>query len=256
MQSVNLDKLVKSLNELLEVEAYQDFAFNGLQIDSGKRDIERIAFSVDSGLSVIKKAVASQADLLIVHHGLMWGSNYQPVTGTYGDKVRLLIEQGCSLYAAHLPLDGHAEHGNGSCLARFLDLKNVVPFFQYKGMPIGAKGNYNSPIPLSHIMEQACTIEGSIDPFLLPFGKSEVQTVGVVTGSGSDAIAECAREGIDLLISGESKQSAYHEAREHNMNVLFVGHYGSETFGPRSLQQTLEKDYDISTVFIEEPTGI
>lgn len=256
MQYVDLANLTKSLNELLRVQDYSDFAFNGLQVESGKTRIGRIAFAVDCGMSIIEKAVNEKADLLIVHHGLLWGNESRPITGIFGEKIRLLIKKQCSLYAAHLPLDGHPVHGNGACLARFLGLENIVPYFEYKGMPIGARGNFPRPLSLEKIVEKAAAITGAIDPFLLPFGKKEVKNVGIVTGSGSEVISSCKTSGIDLLISGESKQSAYHEAKEYEINALFVGHYGSETFGVRSLQQKLEKEHNISTVFIDEPTGI
>src|SRR5262245_25723963 len=111
-------------DSLLEVHSYQDSALNGLQVDSGRAEVSCVAFAVDAGQSVIEEAIQRGAELLVVHHGLYWGS-CEPVTGPIGRKIRTLISRGCSLYASHLPLDGNTEVGNGFELARYLGLEDI-----------------------------------------------------------------------------------------------------------------------------------
>jgi putative NIF3 family GTP cyclohydrolase 1 type 2 len=59
-----------------------------------------------------------------------------------------------------------------------------------------------------------------------------------------------------LLITGEPKQSAYHQAKEHQVSVLCVGHYASETFGVRALERVLRERFRVQTAWLSEPTGI
>lgn len=255
----DLYSLLELLEALLEPNRYQDLALNGLQVESGVSEIRKVACAVDSGLSVINRAIDENAQLLIVHHGLYWGEQ-MPIRGPFGKKVRALIEGGCSLYAAHLPLDGNVEVGNAFELARYLELDELAPFAEYKGNTIGAAG---VPAPrggargnLEYFMQQLSQLSPSQRLFVLPFGREEIRKVGIVTGSGTFAAHACAGAGIDLLISGEPKQEAYHLAKELGLNMIFAGHYDTETFGVKALARRIAPLCHVETLFIDEPTGI
>lgn len=251
-----LATVVRYLDSLLQPALFKaDSALNGLQVEARPSEVKKVAVAVDAGLSVIEKAVAQEADLLIVHHGLFWGACV-PITGTLSQKLELLLSRRCALYASHLPLDSHPEVGNGFELARLVGLSALEPFCQYKGVTIGARGRMPAPVPLQHFIDRCATLPGAITPLVLPFGAGMITRVGVATGSAAMAVPIAAEEGLDLLISGEPKQEVYHIARELKINALFCGHYATETVGVRALAHRLERDLDLSTVFIDEPTGI
>ena len=234
---------------------YEDASVNGLQVEASESDIKVVALAVDSGQSVIEKACSAEADLLIVHHGLLWGA-CEPVAGRYGKKIATLLSKKCSLYASHIPLDAHSEVGNNFEMARFFGLTDIQPYFTYRGKLIGAKGKLAKSANLDYFVERATTMVGKITPTILPFGKQRIESVGMVTGGGVGHLEEAAEAGLDLYITGEPKQSAYHLARELQINALFAGHYATETFGVRAVGRKLEKDLDLKIVFIDEPTGI
>ena len=74
---------------------------------------------------------------------------------------------------------------------------------------------------------------------------------------GAEALrADAEAAGIDLLITGEPKQSTYHLAKELGRSVICMGHYASETFGVRALERVLQNEFRVETVWISEPTGI
>ncbi len=250
-----LNSIVTYLDSLLKPGEFQDYGFNGLQLESPRSDIRKVAFAVDAGMSVIEEAVAQDAHLLIVHHGIMWGKP-EPICGPYGKKVELLLRSRCSLYASHLPLDAHSEVGNAFELGRFFELQNLESFFEHRGKTIGAKGRFSKARELAELIEKAKSMHGSSLPLALPFGKNFIENVGIVTGSGSEALEACARAGFDLLISGEPKHEAYHRAKELGINALFTGHYASETFGVNALSRRLKRDFDVEIIFIDEPSGI
>lgn len=252
-----LHSVVQFLDSLLEPKRYRDQSINGLQIESKNREIQKVVVAVDAGLSVIQEAVKQQADLLIVHHGLFWGS-MQPLTGALGQKVRLLMEHGCSLYASHLPLDGNMEVGNGVEIARFLGLEKITPFCEYEGRTVGAAGSAPKELNCSSISEFFASIPGASLPFYqLAFGDSErIARIAIVTGSGAFALPVAAAEGYDFFISGEPKQEVYHMAEELRMNALFIGHYASETFGVRAVGERIKKTLELEVSFVDIPTGI
>jgi len=257
MSGIMLHELVQFLDSELQASQFADIALNGLQIESPKRQVSKVAFAVDSGLSVIEAAVASNADLLVVHHGIFWGK-VEPLVGPLAKKVALCLTNGLSLYASHLPLDGHPVLGNAAQIATaVLEAHEVAADFEHHGSPVGVVASLKNPVPLEQIAQRLSSCDGATtSPLVLPFGKKSISKVGIVTGSGSSMIPTVARRGIDLLISGEPKQEAYHLARELECSVIFMGHYASETFGVRALQRVLETRFGVETQWISEPTGI
>lgn len=250
----SLKTLVDFFDKLLQPQNYSDSAHNGLQVEASS-EVKTVAFAVDAGLSVIQKAIEANAGLLVVHHGIYWGRE-TPCTGTFGKKLSLLLKNHCSLYASHLPLDGNLEVGNGAELARFLELEQIEGFCEYKGATIGAKGRYTKSRSLDFFREKAAQMVGCSSPLVLPFGPDKISKVGIVTGSGSEALALSVRQGLDLLVSGEPKHQIYHECKELGTNAIFLGHYASETFGVRALMPKIQKIFGLPTVFIDEPSGI
>lgn len=257
MSGLMLSELVQFLDSELQTARFSDIALNGLQVESPRSEVTQVAFAVDSGLSVIEAAVASDADLLIVHHGLFWDT-VEPLVGPLAKKAALCLKNGLSLYASHLPLDGHPVLGNAAQIATsVLEAHEVAADFEHHGSPVGVVATLKNPMPLEQIAHRLGSCDGvTAPPLLLPFGKKSISTVGIVTGSGSAMIPSVARRGIDLLISGEPKQAAYHLARELECSVIFMGHYASETFGVRALQRVLETRFGVKTYWISQPTGI
>jgi dinuclear metal center YbgI/SA1388 family protein len=253
----SVSEIATFLNNELQIARYSDIALNGVQLQSFQESVTTVAFSVDSGLSVIEQAVACNAQLLVVHHGVFWGK-VEPLVGPWAKKATLCLTRGLSLYAAHLPLDGHPVHGNAAQIATtVLNALEVAPDFDYNGAPIGALARLRSPMGLESIASLLASCDGvTSKPLVLPFGRSRVETVGIVTGSGTSMIPTIAKRRIDLLITGEPKQEAYHLARELECSVVFMGHYASETFGVKALQRVLESRFGVKTVWISQPTGI
>jgi dinuclear metal center YbgI/SA1388 family protein len=253
---VDLATIVNYLDSELENKRYHDSAINGLQVEVSGFPVEKVALAVDSGLSIIEKAIESKSQLLIVHHGLFWHGLKAGIVGTLSKKIGLLFEGKCALYASHLPLDGNKAVGNGFELARYLALEDLKSHFEVDGMPIGVMAQCKSPTRLEDFVEKLARVAGATDPLVLPFGEKEVKMIAIVTGSGSSAIEEASRAGADLLISGEPKQEVYHQARELGINAIFFGHYASETFGVKAIGRALKSKFALDITFIHEGTGI
>ncbi len=257
IKKIPLHSIVDYLNLNLSISKFPDIALNGLQIESRNKDISKIAFSVDAGLSVMQAAINQGADLLITHHGILWGKQ-EALIGPLATKVDLCLRSELSLYSAHLPLDGHPTLGNAAQLAsQELECSEINIDFSHQGAPLGVVAQLRVSTPLTQIASKLARCEGALTPpLILPFGAKDIKSVGIVTGSGSAFIPEAARKGVDLFISGEPKQEAYHLSKELSLSSLFIGHYASEIFGVRALQRVLEERFGVETVWISEPTGI
>ncbi len=250
---MNRDELVAFLDEYLQVSAYPDKSSNGLQVE-GKEEVDRVAFAVDTTLRTIERAVNGKADMLVVHHGMIWGGlNY--ITGIHYKRLKALIENGLNLYAAHLPLDAHPEVGNNVGLLKLLDLEPKGPFGEYKGLSIGFYGEFEEPQPIEKIAQ---IIAEKLDTTVrtYEFGKRVIKTVGAISGAGAFALEEAHRKGIDLLITGEFGHADYLTALDLPQSVLVAGHYKTETLGVKALMELIRERFGLSVFFIDEPTGL
>jgi dinuclear metal center YbgI/SA1388 family protein len=254
---MDLTELCTRLDERLRTDAYADLdaSANGLQVGPRETKIERAAFAVDGAVATIEEAAALDADLLVVHHGLSWGG-FERVTGRQYERIAPLIENNIALYVSHLPLDGHQELGNAAGLADLLDLHACEPFGTLGDEHIGQRGQLSEPLSVEELGETLATLDNQgqiVQTF--PFGPDTIEDVAIVTGSGVDWLDEARAVGVDALITGEGKQKVYHEAREAGINVFLAGHYATETFGVRALQEMVD-EWGIETEFVDHPTGM
>jgi dinuclear metal center YbgI/SA1388 family protein len=251
----NLSDILNFFEAELESTKFKDASLNGLQVE-GKARVRKIAASVDCGLSVVQKASAINADLLLVHHGLFWGQ-VLAVQGAHKNVVKSLLESEISLVAQHLPLDASPEYGNNYSLARILELKNLQPSAEYHGQTIGCLGENSGGSSLKEIVDKLhSSLDGCEDIKTLSFGPSSPQRVCIVSGSAADQLYRFAEEGFDTFITGEPKQFAYHYCKDNKLNAIFAGHYATETAGVKNLAKAAAKKFSIEWEFIDEPTGI
>jgi len=58
------------------------------------------------------------------------------------------------------------------------------------------------------------------------------------------------------FVTGEGAHHTYFEAEERGLNVLYAGHYATETLGVTALAAHLAERFELETFFIEHPTGL
>ena len=132
-----LKEVVDFLDNELGIKDVEDRSNNGLQV-SGNKEVKRIAFAVDACLEVFEKA--KEFDMIIVHHGISWDDSLKYLTGINYLRVKFLIDNNISLYAAHLPLDKHKVYGNNAQFCKIFGFSNVKEFGDYNGQVIGFLG--------------------------------------------------------------------------------------------------------------------
>ena len=241
------------LDELLGVPDFPDYppARNGLQVE-GAGPIRRVAAAVDAGEATVGAAVGMGADLLLVHHGLFWAGS-APIAGRLYRKVAPLIRSGTALYSAHLPLDAHPEVGNAAVLTRALGLEPGEGFGTFEGVTVGFRTETDQG--RDELREQVSDlVQGPVR--LIPGGPERVRRLGVVTGGGGSFIREAADQGLDTLLSGEGPHHTYLDAMELGVNVLYAGHYATETWGVRAVADRLEAEFGLPWDFLDFPTGL
>lgn len=249
-----LSDLTTYLNTELRIAEIADYgpALNGLQMQNAKGEVTKVVAAVDACLPTIRKAIALRADLLIVHHGLFW-SGLQPVTNSVFEKHRLCIENNLAVYSAHLPLDAHPTLGNNAVLMQALGLVPTGTFHPYKGTDIGLRAE--TELLRDELVSRLKTATGAA-VHVCPGGPATVRRVGLVTGGAGSEVAAAAALGIDTFITGEGPHWSYTLAEELGINLIYAGHYATETFGVKALAEHLRVKFDLGWEFVDHPTGL
>jgi len=248
-----LDDIVSFLDSELRIKEVPDYpgAMNGLQME-GQQKVERVAVAVDASLPVVRKAVDSGANLLIVHHGMFWNGSRR-VTGAIYEKFKLAMEAGLAVYSAHIPLDIHPVIGNNACLAAALDLEEPRPFFEWKGILLGICGRFEGS--LNQLVSRVSEVLGE-EPHVCPAGSEDAGVVGIITGGAGSEVVAVRESGIDSFLTGEGPHWSYTEAEELGMNMIYGGHYLTETGGVKAVADLLSERFRLETEFIDHPTGM
>jgi dinuclear metal center YbgI/SA1388 family protein len=239
------------LDDILHSTPIKDGTYNGLQFE-GTPDVKKIGLAVDACLKTYENAVKEKCQMVICHHGFIWGG-LDRIHGSIKTQIEYLIKHNLNVYTSHLPLDAHHQFGNNIQLANALKLKFVEPFGDYHGTTIGFQGELPSKMSIEKVSSAFQTFCGGT-PTILPFGKKDIESIGIVSGGGSKAIPEAVEKNLDCFITGESFHSDHHFALESKMNVIYLGHYHSEKCGVKAIGKEIEKKFKIETTFLDEPT--
>jgi dinuclear metal center YbgI/SA1388 family protein len=234
-------------------------AVNGLQVEN-RGQVGSIVAAVDASQATIDGVIheatsgrgASSPPLLIVHHGLFWDGN-QPVVGRRYRRVGALLAHDIAVYSAHIPLDVHPDVGNNAVLAKDLGLQATTSFDLYRGVPLGVMGDLS--LSRDELVRRVETRLGTAVR-LIPGGPERTRQVGIITGGAGSRIGAAIAAGCDTFITGEGAHHTYFDAIEGGVNLIYAGHYATETIGVRALAEHLSSRFGIPWSFHDHPTGL
>ena len=244
-----LDELVAYCDRLLEVERFQDYCPNGLQVE-GKNEVTRIVTGVTASQALLDAAVSAKADLLLVHHGYFWKGENPCLTGLKQRRLKTLLQHEMSLLAYHLPLDAHPALGNNAQLAKRLGLVTESVFGNGHGVEIACLGRLEKPLSAA---EFARSIGEALDrqPQHISGRTEKIQRVAWCTGAAQSYFEAAVERGVDAFISGEISEPTVHIARESGVHYFAAGHHATERDGVQALGEHLASQFALEHRYIE-----
>ena len=248
------DQIVRFCDQLLEIESYEDYGPNGLQVP-GPAEVTRVATGVSANLAFLEAAIESGAELALVHHGLFWGGDPQALSERMAGRLRALLTGGTSLAAYHLPLDAHREIGNNALLCDRLGFTRGDSFSLFKGRPIGVIGRDVGGVDPDELRRRVAELTGR-EPLMFATGPDRVRSIGIVSGGASGQVADAVELGLDAFITGEPSEPAMADADEGGIHFIAAGHYATETFGVRRLGELVAERFGVEHEFIDVPNPI
>jgi len=251
-----VSEVIAELDRLLEPARFEDYCVNGLQVPGGGQ-VATLATGVSANAELFELAAGEGAELLLVHHGLFWGSGITAIDPVLARRLRLLFDSGIALAAYHLPLDAHPQLGNNALLARALGAEGELePFAVHRGRPIG----FIARLPREGIAaaELFARVEAltAREPLVFDAGPAQVLRLAIVSGAGADYLEDAAAAGADALLTGEVPERAMAAARESGLHLIAAGHYATETFGVRRVGEHLAERFGLRHVFLDVPNPV
>ena len=244
--------IVKYLNDYLRVDEIEDYGTNGIQVDAPP-PLDKIGFTVDCRIDVVTKAVQKDMDMLVCHHGLIWGG-LNRIKGSNYDIIHMLMDNDTALYQAHLPLDIHPEVGNNVKLAELIDAEITGSFYEDMGEDIAVIAELEEE---KYVSEIESLLSKKLDTVIVVLQKNvKVSEIGIMTGKGGDALLEAKEKGADMFLTGEREHSVYTKAVNNNIPLILAGHYATETLGVKALMGKIQKKYDIECKFMSSETPL
>lgn len=231
-------ELTAYLDGLLQPSLFKDSTFNGLQIE-GKFNIEKIGFAVDSSLAIFRKAVDTGCEMVVVHHGLIWGG-LKKVTGHQKERLALLLKENINLYVSHIPLDKHPTVGNNAGIAKALGAKVTGDIGE-----AGIIAELKKPVSFDRFLAASRELFGQ-DIRYHNFCENKIGAIAVCSGAVPlSFMQEAFERDVNTVLTGEGMGESMflYPARENGMNVVFAGHTATETFGVRALMERINKDF-------------
>ena len=211
----------EEMERLAPPELAEDFDAGriGLIVE-GKTKIDTVCCALDATPSVVKRAVAKRADMLLVHHTPLW-TPLTSLTGPIAALMRDVLAAGLNIYVMHTNFD-HAESGVNDALCELLSLEKTVP------MSLGLVGDCSLSLTvITRRLECPLRVWGKI---------KQLNRLAVVAGSGFDPafMTEAKELGADAFLSAELKHSVY---RASPLPCIEATHYALEAPAMKRLAQ-------------------
>lgn len=243
------DELIQLLNSKLESARVRDYCPNGLQVE-GKADIQKVITGVTASQALLDRAVAEQADAVLVHHGYFWKNEASEITGMKKRRLQTLLRHDINLFAYHLPLDIHPELGNNAQLGALLGFTEISALASVEPVGVVRQTRLTEAVSLATIAER---LQQQLQRpvFMHDAGIGEIRHIAWCTGGGQGYIDAAAAAGMQLFISGEVSEQTIHSANELGIHFIAAGHHATERYGVKALGEWLAAQTGVEVTFVD-----
>ena len=242
---MRVEKLGEIIEKISPLHTQESWDNSGFQIKFEAAPISKILVALEITDDVIDEACELKAEAVIVHHPMFFSSVKNiydnEVTGNY---IVKLIQNNINVYANHTPFD-KCDGGNNDYLAKLLGLYDVRKVSDDEGFLRIGKADREW-----HIREYIDKVSErlDIDKRFFSFAGDfdfNVKNIGICTGSGVEFARKAFDIGCNLFITGDLKYHDAQNARESGINILDIGHYGSEKIFIENMADYLRKNTDL-----------
>ena len=258
------DQLDGFLREFYRVEEFDDYCYNGLQVE-GRDSIHTVVIGVSLNRELLATAVEHGADAVIVHHGF-FGRDFFRVTGVRKRYISTLLSEGISLFGIHLPMDAHPELGHNACILKWLEGEDPEPLgpgflaenkagLSLEQMLIRLNDHLPRPEGVPNMGGSAenrgFRVAERYGFQILENGPLIPRRIAVVSGGSASLYEAAVSRGAEAFFCGEIKEQTPEFSKQTGTHFVHLGHYRSELPGVWALREALERRFDLNAIFVD-----
>jgi dinuclear metal center YbgI/SA1388 family protein len=162
-------------------------------------------------------------------------------------RVAALLASDISLFAYHLPLDAHPDHGNNVQLGLRLKFTTEERFGEQLLGCIGRPSQPLTPAALSALIQYRLARA----PVMVEGDGRPIKRVAWCTGGAQGYFEAAIAAGADAYLTGEISEPQAHIARETGVAFYACGHHATERYGAPALGAHLAQLFALEHEFIE-----
>ena len=239
-------------------ETQWDFDNSGFQVGRRDQEVTKLLVSLDITREVVEEAVRLGAELIVVHHPVIFHPVKSVIDGTpTGEILLALIEHRIAAICAHTNLDA-ACGGVNDCLAEALGLTEIGQLQQAgvdaQGRPygIGRVGTVHRP-GLS-AREYAAFVKERLNAANVRFvgGGKPVQRVAVGGGACGSMLEDVVAQGCDTFVTADLKYNQFLDAKALGLNLLDAGHFSTENVVCAPMARWLSEEFPMVEVCLSK----
>lgn len=225
----------------------------GLLVGDFDSDVKKVMTVIEANEAVVEEAIEKGVDLIVTHHPFIFGKINRVNTGDFkGKLIHKLIKNDISVYSMHTNFD-IAFDGLNDYFMEVMDFKDTKVldkidsdenYCEGKTYGLGRIGKLEESISLKELCKKLKSVLNIECLRVVGDLGKEISKVAVVTGSGSEFAKLAAKEGADVILTGDVK---YHEAQDvfdMGMNLVDCGHFDSENIFKDVMYNFLSNELD------------
>ncbi len=238
-----VQEIIAEIDALLEPERFEDYCVNGLQVP-GAEEVDTLATGVSAHAELFELAAAEGAQLLLVHHGIFWGTR-RPAAWTRCSSAACRC---CSTPTSRSPPTTSRSTRTPSSATTRCSRRRSEPSARRRSaiiaaQPIGCLARLpGDGVDIAELTARVAQVTAR-EPLVFDAGPARVRTLAIVSGAGADYLPEAAAAGAEALVTGEAAERTMALARESGVHLLAAGHHATETLGVRRLGEHLAERF-------------
>ncbi len=223
----------------------------GLLAGDREKEVNRVYVALDATDDVIGAAEKAEADLLLTHHPMIFGSIKSVTADDYtGRRLIRLIRSDISYYAMHTNYD---TMGMAQLAAERMELSGAAVLEEvYGGEGIGRVGILPAEMTLG---ECAAFVKQRFSlPNVKVFGdlNKMVRIAAISPGAGKSMAQPAFLSGAEVFITGDIDHHTGIDMKDCGMAIIDAGHYGIEHIFIEDMKGFLERQFPQLSVLTAE----
>lgn len=225
------EKIMQCLEDLWPVTFAESWDNVGLLIGRKDKQVQRVLLCVDVTEHVMDQAIATNVDMIISHHPVIFSGMKRITDETvFGAKVLELIRRDICVYVMHTNFDvmGMADAAAEKLGLLDTEVLQVTYEDDIQAEGIGRTGKLKSALSLEELAQ--FTKEAFDVSSVKVFGNPSrvCVDVAICPGAGKSLTEDVIRAGVDVYITGDIDHHTGLDLMEQGIAVIDAGHYGIE----------------------------